>query len=52
MSAFTVLTRLGIEMLEEVLNRSDDRLPDALHDSRVSQRERRRGRPAGDEDHH
>ena len=39
-------------MLEEVLDRSDDRLADALHDPGVAEGERRRGDPAGDDDDH
>ena len=33
---FAVLARFGIEVLEEVLKRADDRLPDALHDPWVA----------------
>jgi hypothetical protein len=45
-----VLARFGIELLEEVLERPDDPLPDALHDPRMAQRQRRSGGPAGDDD--
>ena len=39
-------------MLEEVLERSDDRLAGALHDPRVADGERCGGNPSDDDDHH
>ena len=52
MSALAVLARFRVEVLEEVLDRSDDRLADALHHPRVPDRERRRGNPPDDDDDH
>ena len=42
----------GVHVLEEALSRADQREPDALHDARVTQRERRRRNPADDDHDH
>ena len=47
-----VLTGLRIDVLEEVLHRSDDGLADTLHDAGVPKCERRRRDPGDDHDHH
>jgi len=47
-----VLAGFGVDVLEQVLQRSDDRLPDALHDPGVADRERRRGNPPSNDDNH
>jgi len=47
-----VLPRLGVDVLEEVLERTDDRLSDPLHDARVADGERRGGDPPDDDHHH
>ena len=43
-----VLAGFGVDVLEQVLQRSDDRLADALHDAGMADRERRRRDPPGD----
>ena len=47
-----VLARFGVDVLEQVLQRSDDRLAGALYDPRVADGERCGGYPSDQHDHH
>jgi hypothetical protein len=47
-----VLARLGVDVFEQVLERTDDRLADALHDPGVTDGEWCGGDPPDDDHHH